>query len=443
MIDERTLVNAGDFGFARSMLMLEPQLRWVDGAGSHSYLLQGRRMIGSADDCDIIVLDGEVSRLHASLEVSAQGVWVRDLGSRNGTFVNGVQVREARVPDGGCVHVGGCDLWLFYNQNAAELDLWPFERFGPLWGRSAPMRELFAQLYRVAALDSTVLVLGETGTGKELVAKAIHEASPRAEKPFVVVDCGALAESLLEVELFGNAKGAYTGALGARAGAIESADGGTVFLDEIGEMPLAMQPKLLRALEGRMVRRVGETQYRSVNVRYIAATHRDLASMVNLGTFREDLYFRLSVVPLTVPPLRVRLDDIPLLVEKLLPSGAHGAITPDLLRELSMRTWAGNVRELRNFVERALALGARGALHLAGARVDDPGASMAPPAEGALPGVKADEPFKILRDRWLDHLEREYLRAMMERHKRDTSAIAQASGLDRSYVYRLMRKHEL
>jgi DNA-binding NtrC family response regulator len=204
-----------------------------------------------------------------------------------------------------------------------------------------------------------------------------------------------------------------------------------------------MQPKLLRALEGRMVRRVGETQYRSVNVRFIAATHRDLASMVNLGTFREDLYFRLSVVPITVPPLRDRLDDIPLLVEKLLPPGAQGAITPDLLREMRQRPWAGNVRELRNFVERAIALGARGALHLAAAKREEKGAAHAPPAEGALPGVNADEPFKLIRDRWLDHLERAYLRSMMERHKRDTSAIAQASGLDRSYVYRLMRKHEL
>jgi two-component system, NtrC family, response regulator GlrR len=443
MNDEPTLVNVGDFGFARSMLLHQPQLRWVDSVGSHSYLVQGRRMIGSADDCDIIVRDGEVSRLHASLEVTSDGAWVRDLGSRNGTFVNGVRVREAQVPDGGCVHLGSCDLWLFYNQNAAELELWPFERFGPLWGRSARMRELFAQLYRVALLDSTVLVLGETGTGKELVARAIHEASPRVDKPFVVVDCGALAESLLEVELFGNAKGAYTGAMGARAGAIESADGGTVFLDEIGEMPLSMQPKLLRALEGRMVRRVGETQYRSVNVRFIAATHRDLASMVNLGTFREDLYFRLSVVPLTVPPLRDRLDDIPLLVEKLLPPGAQDVVTPDLLRELRQRPWAGNVRELRNFVERALALGVRGALNLAGVRREEKGGPLAPASEGALPGVNADEPFKLIRDRWLDHLELTYLRTMIERHKRDTSAIAQASGLDRSYVYRLMRKHEL
>ncbi len=445
MSDENTLVNLSDFGFSRSLVLHEPQLRWVDAAGSHSYLLTGRRMIGSAEDCDISVRDDEVSRLHASFEVTSDGAWVRDLGSRNGTFVNGVRVREARVPDGGSVHVGTTDLWLYYNQNTLELDLWPFERFGPLWGRSVPMREMFAKLYRVASMDSTVLVLGETGTGKELVARALHESSPRSEKPFVVVDCGALAESLLEVELFGNAKGAYTGAMGARAGAIESADGGTVFLDEIGEMPLAMQPKLLRALEGRMVRRVGESQYRNVNVRFIAATHRDLATMVNAGTFREDLYFRLSVVPVTVPPLRERLDDIPLLVDKLMPTGARArdVVTPDLLQELRHRSWAGNVRELRNFVERALALGARGALHLAGARVDDHHPSVAPPSEGALPAVSADEPFKIIRDRWLDHLEREYLRSMMGRHKRDTSAIAQASGLDRSYVYRLMRKHEL
>ena len=445
MGSEDTLVNVGDFGFARTLVLHQPQLQWVDAVSSHSMLIKGLRLIGSAPDCDVHLNDESVSRLHAKLDVTPSGTWVTDLGSRNGTWVNGVRIREALVPDGACIRMGGTDVWFYYDQNVRDVELWPFERFGPLWGRSERMRELFAQLYRIAALDATVLVLGETGTGKELVARSIHDASPRADKPFVVVDCGALAESLLEAELFGNAKGAYTGAVGARAGAIEAADGGTVFLDEIGEMPLSMQPKLLRALEGRAVRRVGETQYRQVNVRFVAATHRDLAAMVNKGTFREDLYFRLSVVPLTVPPLRDRLDDIPLLAEKMCPPGAEHVVTPDLLRELRQRAWPGNVRELRNFVERALALGARGALMMGGGGAAGVRASVgAPPApKEAMPAVNADEPFKVLRDRWLDHLERAYLVALMERHKRDTAAIAQASGLDRSYVYRLIRKHEL
>ena len=455
-MDEQTQVR-GDFGYSTRRAVRDPQLRWVDGQGSHSFLLTRSVLLGSAEQCDVRVYDSEVSRIHASLDLVDGEVWVRDLNARNGVWVNGVRVREAVVPDGGVLHVGATDLRLYHDQNEAQVELWPFDRFGPLWGRTDVMRLLFVRLSRIAAMDSTALVLGETGTGKELVARAIHKASRRADRPFVVVDCGALSESLLEAELFGHAKGAFTGAQSARAGAIEAAEGGTVFLDEIGEMPLSMQPKLLRALEGHTVRRVGEAHYRDVDVRFIAATHRDLGAMVNDGSFREDLFFRLSVLPVTVPPLRQRLDDIPLLVEKLLPQGTTDVVGPELLRELSSRQWPGNVRELRNFVERALALGAREALRMA-RPAPTPPPSTPPPARttpapdapsgpdaarDGFPRVSIDENFKSLRDRCLDHLEREYLRAMIDRHQRDTSAIAQASGLDRSYIYRLIRKHEL
>lgn len=440
---EDTCISLPDFGYSRTAPRKEPQLRWTDAAGSHSYLLEGRKVVGSAAGADIVVRAPDVSRLHAALEIEDDGVWVRDLGSTNGTYIDGIRVRVARVPDGASIHLGSAALELHYDQNEAEVELWPSEQFGPLVGRSTVMRELFARIYRVAQIDATVLIQGETGTGKELVARAIHEASPRRDKPFVVVDCGALAESVLEAELFGHAKGAFTGAASARPGAIESAMGGTVFLDEIGEMPLGMQPKLLRALEGHMVRRIGETGYREVDVRFIAATHRDLASMVNSGNFREDLYFRLAVLPITVPPLRARRGDIPLLVERLLPPGARGALSPELLRELQGRSWPGNVRELRNFVERAAALGAREALAMDEARA--PGKSHK--AQGSqmevFPPVSVEEAFKDVRDRWLDHLEREYMRGMLAKYNRDTSAIAQAAGLDRSYVYRLLRKHEL
>ncbi|MFO0627227.1 MAG: sigma 54-interacting transcriptional regulator [Polyangiales bacterium] len=442
---ERTLIRVNDFGFSRTLVYREPQLRWRDQRGSHSALIRGRVMLGSADDCSLVLYDPMVSRLHASIEVTTDGIWVRDLGSRNGTYVAGVRVREACVPDGAAIHIGDTDLWVYYDQNETVVDLWPTEQFGPLWGRSVIMRELFARLARVAAMESTVLIQGETGTGKELVARAVHNSSRRREKPLVVVDCGALAENLLEAELFGHARGAFTGASHERAGAIESAAGGTVFLDEIGEMPLSMQPKLLRALESRQVRRVGESRYRDVDVRFIAATHRDLAKMVNDGTFREDLFFRLSVLPVTVPPLRERLDDIPLLVQRMMPEGAAHAVSPELLRELSSRAWSGNVRELRNFVERAVALGAREALTLADRqRPSSPQpASAEPSRKEQFPPISTEETFKDVRDRWLDHLEREYMRAMVARFTRDTSAIANASGLDRSYVYRMLRKHEL
>jgi transcriptional regulator with GAF, ATPase, and Fis domain len=436
---------------------LDPQLRWMDGARSCSCLLGGRLVVGSAEAADIVVRIPGVGRLHASLEVESDGVWVRDLGTPEGTFIEGIKVLAARVPDGGRIQLGQARLSVHYAQNETEVEIWPYDRFGPLVGRSTLMRELFARIHRVAQLDSTVLIQGETGTGKELVARAIHMASPRKDKAFVVVDCGALTESLLEAELFGHTRGAFTGAATARQGAVEAADGGTLFLDEIGEMPLSMQPKLLRALEGHMVRRIGETSYRDVNVRFIAATHRDLAAMVNAGSFREDLFFRLAVLPIAMPPLRARKEDIPLLAESLMPPAVRERIGPELLRELTSRAWTGNVRELRNFLERAVALGTREAIAMSERDASEkplpaPAPSLPPPglpaelaAKGAagLPSVSIEEGFKAVRDRWLDHLEREYMRAMVARHNRDTGAIAQASGLDRSYIYRLIRKHGL
>ena len=252
-----------------------------------------------------MIEDATVSRLHAELDPRRDGLWVRDLGSRNGTFVNGVRVVSARVPDGGRVQLGAASITLLPSPTSVSVELWPDTRFGPLVGKSVAMRELFATLARVAAVDATVLVSGETGTGKELVAEAVHGASPRAGGPFVVVDCAALPDQLLQSELFGHARGAFTGAETARAGAIESANGGTVFLDEIGELPLAMQPALLRVLESRTVRRLGETAHRKVDVRFVSATHRDLRAMVTAGAFREDLYFRhRASLPLVVPPLR-------------------------------------------------------------------------------------------------------------------------------------------
>jgi len=449
--------GAGDFGFTETIPRSHPQLRWKDASGSHSYLLGGRVVIGSAENADVVVQAPEVSRLHASLEVRHDGVWVRDLESRNGTYIDGIRVVEARVPDGATLSLGAARLTLHYDQAVSDVEIWPSESFGPLHGRSTLMRELFARLHRVAEGDATVLILGETGTGKELAARAIHQASPRRHKPFIVVDCGALSETLLEAELFGHAKGAFTGAANARVGAIEAAEGGTVFLDEIGEMPLSMQPRLLRAIEGLSVRRVGENEHRKVNVRFLAATHRDLPAMVNAGLFREDLFFRLAVLLVRMPSLRERREDIPLLVEHLMPANARGRLSPELLRELATRPWPGNIRELRNFLQRAAALGAREALALtdsrhplaefAGATPPSPSASPSVPATGpsgaghGFPPVSPDEPFKVVRDRWLEHLEAQYLRAMVERYQRDTDAIAKAAGLDRSYVYRLLRKH--
>jgi transcriptional regulator with GAF, ATPase, and Fis domain len=409
----------------------------MDEAGPHTCVVTGRTTLGSAPGAQVRVADREVSRLHAELEPTERGTWVRDLGSRNGTFIESLQVAAALVPDGARIRVGGTDIMLRYPAEASPVELWPQERFGGLIGASAPMRELFAQMSRVAQSDAPVLILGETGTGKELVARAIHDASARAAGPFVIVDCAALASSLIEGELFGHARGAFTGAVAARAGSFEAANGGTIFLDEIGELPTELQPKLLRVLESRTVKRLGESEHRPIDVRLVAATHRDLRHMVNDGAFREDLYFRVAVLPLVLPPLRARKDDVPLLFRHFLQG--RQTVEPVSERELAEMPWLGNVRELRNFVERACAIGAKDALRSSRAGVESAGS-----AAGAAPAAVAfDQPFKEFRERWIDHGEREYLQRLLERHGRNVPAAAEQAGLDRTYVYRLIRKHGL
>jgi transcriptional regulator with GAF, ATPase, and Fis domain len=305
------------------------------------------------------------------------------------------------------------------------------------------MRQLFARMARIARSSAAVLIEGETGTGKEVVARAIHDASARAGRPFVVIDCGALPDSLLESELYGHAKGSFTGAAEARVGAIEAADGGTAFLDEIAELPLSMQPKLLRVLEARAIRRLGETYYRPIDVRFVSATHRDLGALVRRGTFREDLFFRLAVLPLMVPPLRQRAGDIPSLVQSFVPAEALGTFVPGLLDELSGRPWPGNVRELRNFVERVLALGPTEALALTFGAGEAQHAPPQGPPTVHLAGNLLSMPYKRLRESTFAQIEREYLRALLAQYRRNVSAAAQASGLNRSYLHRLIRRHAL
>ena len=414
------------------------RVQWTDAGGTHAAEVVGRVVIGSAAGSGITVEDPAVSRIHAELELRADGLWVRDLGSRNGTFIQDIQVNSARVPDGGSVRVGSTLLEVRSDAPPAAVDLWPTDRYGPLIGQSVVMRELFARIEKVARTDSTVLIQGETGTGKELVATAIHDASPRSAQPFVVVDCAAMPENLLEVELFGHARGAFTGAVAARAGAIEAGDGGTVFIDEVGELPLSLQPKLLRVLESKTIRRIGETEHRKVDVRFVSATNRDIRRMVNDGAFREDLFFRLSVIPIVVPPLRERLDDIPLLLAGFAPPGV--TLPPNVAEEAARRPWYGNLRELRNFVERVVALGVNEALSLHSAH-----ASGAPSSSDDRPwealSASLDLPLRDARSAWLDALERAYLRRCLARHGGDVAAAARTAGIDRTHLYRLIRRH--
>lgn len=402
--------------------------------GEEHESIDGNTTVGAAPRAQIVLPDPLVSRIHCELFTRGDGLWVRDLESRNGTFVDGVRVECARVDVGHVLRLGATELRVVASQDERDVELWRDDRFHRLVGRSVAARELFAKLARVAPTTSTVLLRGETGCGKELAAHALHHGSPRVGGPYVVVDCGAIPEALLESELFGHVKGAFTGATTTRNGAFAEAHGGTLFLDEIGELPMALQPKLLRFLETRTVRRIGESAAREVDVRVVAATHRDLRTMVNSGAFREDLYFRLAVIPIEIPPLRDRLEDLELLINAFLPVELAGRLfTPAELAELRRRPWTGNVRELRNFVERAVTLGPRWALSEA----------KRGGVEETFPPIRIAEPFKEIRDRWLGHLEAEYLRRALEHHGGNVQAVADASGLDRSYVYRLIVKHGL
>jgi len=399
--------------------------------------------IGKAPENDLAIVDETVSRVHFEIVRDAKGYLVRDLRSTNGTFLDGAEVKEAYLRAGSVITAGACELKFTPFEERIEILPSEKEALGDMVGKSPAMREIFGLVERIAPTDATVLIEGETGTGKDMIARTLHQLSPRRDRPFIVVDCGAVAGTLIESELFGHEKGAFTGAVTARQGAFELASGGTVFLDELGELSLDLQPKLLRVLEQRELRRVGGNKTLKVDLRVIAATRKDLRSEVEKGKFREDLYFRLNVVPITAPPLRERREDIPLLIDHML-----GKLAPEPRAELSEATravlmghdWPGNVRELRNVIERALALGA------------DPGALLAPmgqgaPGAGTAPRELLDfEPgvsFRETKERWNELFERRYLAWLIRRAEGNISKAARDADMDRKYLHKLLRKYEI
>jgi transcriptional regulator with GAF, ATPase, and Fis domain len=394
--------------------------------------------IGTNPSNELVLADRRVSRFHCCIRRGREAWRISDSGSLNGTTVNGVRVREADLPRGGCrLQLGDSALSVRELSPIAHVQVPIRPLFGSLVGGSLVMRQMFGLLDRVARSDSTVVVEGESGTGKELIASEIVKRGARARKPFVIVDCGSISSELIESELFGHAKGAFTGAERERHGAFEAADTGTVFLDEVGELPLSMQPKLLRVLEAHEIRRVGETRPRKVDVRVVAATNRQLEREVNQGRFREDLFFRLSVVTVRVPPLRDRPEDIPLLVDSILTNlgaaGRRDLFSDDLLQSLALYEWPGNVRELRNFIERSVVLDA----------VDHAPVSEAPACSDGRVAVSIDVPYKLARERLLADFERRYLAQLMRWSGGKVGKAAGKAGVDRMYLYRLMQRHGL
>ncbi|XXF75244.1 sigma 54-interacting transcriptional regulator [Myxococcaceae bacterium GXIMD 01537] len=395
--------------------------------------------IGSHPLNDLVIEDPTVSRFHCEVKVEAGGARVRDLNSRNGTILDGVHVREAFLRGGSVLRLGRVSVRFDFSPESNRLPISERGAFGGLVGTSVVARASFALMERAAASDATVLLEGETGTGKSRAAQAIHRASARASAPFLTVDCGAIPANLLESELFGHEKGSFTGAIHRRIGAFEEADGGTIFLDEIGELPAELQPKLLRVLENREIRRLGANTYQAANVRVIAATHRDLRAEVNAGRFRSDLFFRLAVVRVLIPSLRERPEDIPAIVEEILTGLGAGAAQaealrgPEFIAQLQHAAWPGNVRELRNHLERCLVF-------------ED---AMPPVGEelGAAGQVRSSVdpkvPYAEARRRAIDLFEREYAEGLLKLHGGKVSQAAAAADMDRVYLYRLLRRHGL
>ncbi|MCB9525527.1 MAG: sigma 54-interacting transcriptional regulator [Myxococcales bacterium] len=410
--------------------------------------------IGTHPECELALDDRTASRYHARIEMDVWGHRLVDDGSKNGTFVNGMRVEACWLTAGARITIGGTELRYQPGKEQVEIALARDHRFAKLIGQSTAMREIFAILQRVAPTDMTVLVEGESGTGKELVADALHAHSRREGGPLVVFDCSAVAPNLIESELFGHVKGAFTGATGSRAGAFERASGGTLFLDEIGELPADLQPKLLRALEQREVRPVGGDRPIKIDVRIVAATNRNLEKEVQAGNFRQDLYYRLAVLKIVLPPLRRRRDDIPLLVNHFLQDLTPDGQTPvqvgyDTIVKLQRHRWPGNVRELRNFVERAAMLATDNRLETRylvpptfGDTRTEAGPAAGPEAD-PMEGLDFDLPFKDAKARLVEAFERTYWERLLDKTNNNISAAARVAGIHRKSAEYLLKKLDL
>ncbi len=397
-----------------------------------------RLTLGTAPGNDVTLTDPTVSRYHLEMIRDADRIRLVDHGSTNGTFVGLASVSTGSVPAGAILTLGKTKVRV-EDGSEVTVPLHGDEALEGLLGRSPAMRRVMAEIDRISKGDGSVLVVGESGTGKELVARAIHARSPRSKEPFETVDCGALSQSLIASELFGHERGAFTGAEKRYIGAFERGNGGTVFLDELGELPASMQPSLLGALERRRFRRVGGSEEIGVDVRIIAATNRDLRAEVNQGTFRLDLYYRLAVVLIELPPLRERRDDIAALVQHFLweedpELSVDAVVDPETMRAIIRHHWPGNVRELRNFVQAMVATGRAPALDSA----------RNPPAAGSggdLIEPLLGLPYRDARRVVVDEFERRFIRSVVQRSGGNVSQAARNAKMDRSHLVDLLRRH--
>lgn len=413
--------------------------------GRELRVVTGTYTIGKLETCDLPLTDSAVSRQHLEVAVLPDGLRIKDLQSTNGSFFQGAQFESIVVGVGAGIKVGASELVIVGPSDAQAPEVWEQDRFGPLLGPSLAMRQVFALLAKYAKSDAPVLVHGETGTGKELVAEAIHLFSARSKGPFVISDLASVSPTLFESELFGHMRGAFTGADRDRVGLFAESRDGTIFLDEIGELDLADQPRLLRALDRRQYRPVGSNDYRPIHSRVIAATNRDLRAEVAAGRFREDLYHRLSILRIDLPPLRVRRDDIRCYAQHFVErTAAHlkippPEIPPHVISALAAHDWPGNVRELRNVLERAVTLTPAGDaldMRTLGLRpADEPSAATAP--------IDTSVPFRNAKSRLIEAWEGDYVRHLLKKSQGNVSLAARNAGMSRMYLYQLIEKHRV
>ena len=431
---------------------------------------KGPVTIGRDENCDLVLQDQNVSRKHVRLCVSHQGVQVEDAGSTNGIGYLGRRIERATLSFGARIVVGETTIDLLPWSDDRTLPLSRRDRYGQLRGISLSMRRLFTVLEALETSNVPVLLQGETGTGKELAAHAIHDNSSRQDKPFVVIDCGTVPVGIIESELFGHRKGAFTGAIDNQVGAFQAADGGTVFLDELGELSANLQPKLLRVLETGEFKRIGENQPRVVDVRVIAATKRELEKYVTSGRFRDDLFYRVAVVRLEMPPLRDRREDIPLLANYLAEKfglSPQEKLDDEVIEDFLHRSWPGNVRELRNAVQKTLALrsvpGFGSPDDVLGNSYQHPigevstSSSPTPKLTSKAPQESVElgesniafsesllkQPYREAKSLVLDYFEKAYLQRLWEKSSGNLSEASRIAGVDRSYIRRLLQKHDL
>ncbi len=429
------------------LTLLKCKLTIVNGEnkGKEFVLSQPVIRVGTKKENEIPLKDETMSREHFEIQQTKDGYVLRDSGSLNGTFINGVRVKEGFLLSGSVIRAGKTEMKFLPMDEVFEITPSKKTKFLNLIGGSTAMRKIYTIVEKIAPTDVSVLIEGESGTGKELVAAALHEKSKRNKRPFVIFDCSAVAENLIESELFGHEKGSFTGATGMRQGAFELADGGTIFLDEIGELGKELQPKLLRVLESRTVKRVGGDRHLNVDVRVVAATNRNLEAEVKKGDFREDLYYRLNVAPIYLPPVRKRKEDIPMLMDSFIeefnkqhPDRACEGIEQSAMELLMAYDWPGNVRELKNTTSRMLSF-------MEGHKItleEIPEKIRLPIAKAEL-DIREDLGFKDAKEQWISSFEKQYLAELLKRNNYNISAAAKEAGIDRKSVQRLVRKYNL